>query len=787
MKHLLRFYQKAKILLKNKLIYKNIDFSIYKSYDRIFEIGNIDLEHRQLKFINTGLKYVPTFNKIDLYFLIYNFYNSLHSLNNNVIFATHSTNTNNNSNIHPQLIKYLNKNFPNPKKDIFTLNNSKEFYKLYFTNLLKEFNTDQYNNTTSFSFFDKLLRSIKNKNIIITQCDKNVGISLFQSSIYNSLCINHLKDSNTYKPLTHNPQQDLLNSARLLLSDLKSKSHISSNLASILTESVKNKKLPKFRALPKLHKPNFDIRPLINCSNTTTSCFSKTIDFYLKPIMTNHFTYLKDSQYLLQKIHNLTLEPDSELLTADFSSLYTNIPLDDCITVISDIIKLHNLDHINASGFHSLLKFTLINSFFSFTYNKSILYFQQIKGVPMGTACGPTVACVYLSYFELRYHHMLNKTIFFRFIDDIFQIIKKGIFLPFKDIYPNLTLNIETGNSVTFLDLSISINNDLSLDTNLYVKPTHTSSLLPYNSNHPSHITKNIPKSLICRIKKICSDHSNFLINSSKTHLDLITRGFPHNTIQHHIRYYSSLDRISLLPYKSKPMPLTKNTISFTTFFDKNLPNLYNKIKDYYDLSFHNYEFSLKIYYKIYPNLNTLLINNINPYSYNHFSICKKLTCKTCPHANTNNILTNIYNLPILIPSKSSCSSTNCIYIIQCTRHNIFYIGQTSRMINIRIVEHLRKIRKYKKSRSNNDFYLTDSDKDQTYLYNHFSDPNHNLDLDFKFQVFVSNFSFHRLRMETDLIYLFNTQYPKGLNTCTNQNLQQLTTYPTPPIKSTFV
>ena len=745
------------------------------------------MEPKHLKFINTGLKFVPTFNRIDLYFLIFNFYNSLHSLNNNVIYKSSSINTINTSNNNPHLIKYLNKNFPYPKKNMFTLNNSKEFYKLYFTNLLKEFNNTNYNNSSSFSFFDKLLRAIKYKDIIITQCDKNVGIAIFQSSIYNSLCISHLQDTNTYSHLPLNPQSQLLNSARKLLLDLNSKNHISSNLASKLLDTIQQKKLPKFRALPKLHKPNFDIRPLINCSNSTTSCMSKTIDFYLKPIMANHFTYLKDSQFLLQKIHDLSLDLDSELLTADFSSLYTNIPLDDCITVISDIIKHHNLDQINASGFHSLLQFTLKNSFFSYTHKKTILYYQQIKGVPMGTACGPTVACVYLSYFELRYHHMLNETIYFRFIDDIFQIMKKGIFLPFKDIYPNLTLNIETGNSVTFLDLTISINKDLTLDTNLYVKPTHTSSLLPYNSNHPSHITKNIPKSLICRIKKICSDHRNFLINTSKTHLDLIKRGFPHNTIQHHIRYYSSIDRLTLLPYKTKPIPLCNNTISFTTFFDKNFPNLYNRIKDYFNLSYHNYDFSLKIFYKIYPNLNTLLINNINPYSYNHFSICKNNFCKICPYANTNKLLTNPYNLPLLIPSKSSCSSVHSIYIIQCTKHNVFYVGQTSRRINIRILEHLNKIRKYIKSKSNNEAYLVESDKDQTYLYNHFSDTSHNLDFDFRFQVFVTNFNFFRLRMETDLIHIFNSQHPNGLNTCTNQNLQLLSNYPTPPFKSTFI
>ena len=66
----------------------------------------------------------------------------------------------------------------------------------------------------------------------------------------------------------------------------------------------------------------------------------------------------------------------------------------------------------------------------------------------MGTACGPPVACLYLSYFELRYQRILTATIFFRYIDDIFQFKNKKITIPFDLIYPGLTLNTETGNSV---------------------------------------------------------------------------------------------------------------------------------------------------------------------------------------------------------------------------------------------------------------------------------------------------------------------------------------------------
>ena len=327
--------------------------------DRIFEIGDISLDLKYLKFINIGLKFVPTFNKIDLYYFIFNFYNSLHKLNNNIIFSTKNntnpTNTNN-SNDKYHILPYLNKNFPTKTPFIYTHINTNQFYKEFFNNILKNYSRNLTKYPTDFKFFSNLLKTIKNKNIIIAPCDKNVGIALFESSIYHHLSITHLKDTKTYMPLTYNPHHELYNQTKTLLTDLEKSPHISTKLAAKLLNTIKNKKLPKFRALPKLHKTKFDIRPLINCANSTTSPLSKTIDFILKPIMAKHLTYLKDSQHLIQKIHNLNLQPNTELLTADFSSLYTNIPIDQFIIIISDMIRDYpDLDKIHFSPTHTII------------------------------------------------------------------------------------------------------------------------------------------------------------------------------------------------------------------------------------------------------------------------------------------------------------------------------------------------------------------------------------------------------------------------------------------------
>ena len=45
-------------------------------------------------------------------------------------------------------------------------------------------------------------------------------------------------------------------------------------------DTLKNKKQSNFKILLKLHKSKFGVRPLVNCSNSVTSCISKIFRFY---------------------------------------------------------------------------------------------------------------------------------------------------------------------------------------------------------------------------------------------------------------------------------------------------------------------------------------------------------------------------------------------------------------------------------------------------------------------------------------------------------------------------
>ena len=66
--------------------------------------------------------------------------------------------------------------------------------------------------------------------------------------------------------------------------------------------------------------------------------------------------------------------------------------------------------------------------------------------------------------------------------------------------------------SVEFLDTIISISSDGFIKTTFYTKPGKKCSYFLPSSCHPSHVTENIPYSLALRLKRICSDAVDFLV-----------------------------------------------------------------------------------------------------------------------------------------------------------------------------------------------------------------------------------------------------------------------------------
>ena len=100
--------------------------------------------------------------------------------------------------------------------------------------------------------------------------------------------------------------------------------------------------------------------------------------------------------------------------------------------------------------------FELVLDNYYFKYDD--LFYKQIKGIAMGSKCGPSIANIYLYVYEKRWLKIEKPLFYKRFIDDIFLITNCNRQIEtLKSSFKNLTLNCVSYSIVNFLDLNISL------------------------------------------------------------------------------------------------------------------------------------------------------------------------------------------------------------------------------------------------------------------------------------------------------------------------------------------
>ena len=622
-----------------------------------------------------------------------------------------------------------------------------EFNKLKFNKASTNVNIDE---------FMCLRKFIKTKPFKVCLCDKNVGFSVISNYLYDELSFKHLNNDDNFTKLDENPLESTKDLIKNKLLDLKINNNISNKLFNSLV--IKNSKLGTFNILPKIHKSVFSTRPIINCIMHPTANLSYLIDILLQPWVQSSSSYIKDSQNLIQKLEDLTLPNDAKMYSFDFESLYSNINLVDCLNIISDFMKNKIEDsNLNIIGFHHILKLIFENNVFSY---KNYFY-KQLVGVSMGSKASPSIANIYLYCLEKSFLFIHKPLFYGRYIDDIYAIFVNNFNTNLLvNHFKYLKLNKISSDIINFLDLNIffdKITN--SIKFSLYIKPTQTFSYLLTSSNHPNFITKNIPKGIFIRIRRICSSITDYLYFSNKILVQLKSRGYDFSNTSKMMHTIARLNRIDLLKYKKK-VDLSKdnNNVFISNIFDVNfidfnkllIPNIKNlaTITDYSDYILNKNFIKIS---RMQPNLGGLTINSIPSFIFNNcffkYKKCMNNSCRICSYSNDISFLYFVKknNFFLKVQNNSNCDSNSFVYIIYCNKCKCFYIGESSRKVKERLSEHIRDINNFLP-------FLR-----FTSISRHFNLYGHTLNEHFQFFIYDINIvnSFERKYIERKLIYYF--------------------------------
>jgi len=291
-----------------------------------------------------------------------------------------------------------------------------------------------------------------NKLFKIINCDKNVGNAIISNDLYDESVLNYLNFNEIFIPITSNPLEETVNYINKEIENLFNNGHISNELGKKLKSNT-DSKLGSFRLLAKLHKTKFNWRPIINCKNHPNSKITKFLDILIKPIVSKTESYIKDSQNLIQLTKDIKFTKKPYIISLDYDNLYLSINPVHATKLITEFMNhILNNQHINIVAFNKLLKLMFNTNFFK--YKNS--FYQQIKGIAMGSIAGPSIANIYIYILEIKwlYIHRASIYIYKRFIDDILMVLKSELdFKEFEKNFIYLKLTKSTGDKVNFLKI----------------------------------------------------------------------------------------------------------------------------------------------------------------------------------------------------------------------------------------------------------------------------------------------------------------------------------------------
>ena len=343
------------------------------------------------------------------------------------------------------------------------------------------------------------LQSLKDLqcNFVFTPVDKasnNIGIIC--KYFYLKVLADEILHSGNFQYNNFN-KDNIINNYSLLLKSSGSNSNIS-------------KDMPFVYWIPKFHKEPIEPRFITSGRHTSANELSKLLGIGLKSLLNaqrtrskfqhnydgiRDFYIIDDNKPVIQFMKESNLKNNyKNVKTYDFKTLYTKIPhgkLKDNIKKFVESVfqfkdkRFLNIrsksatfsDNKNKNGSFSSVDFLTYVNFL--VDNCFVLYrdqvFQQIIGIPMGSNCASHLANIFLHVYERsfvqelisnnNFDHIHNSGAIFRYQDDLINFENYNVHNDdIIKMYPKEMVIKNTNvyaNKVTYLDLDITINNNI--------------------------------------------------------------------------------------------------------------------------------------------------------------------------------------------------------------------------------------------------------------------------------------------------------------------------------------
>ena len=392
----------------------------------------------------------------------------------------------------------------------------------------------------------------------------------------------------------------------------------------------------------------------------------------------------------------------------DVSSLYTNIDQTEGTEACFESLEQRNCKSMPSGIIKKMIKLVLERNIFRFREK----YYTQKKGTCMGTPMAPNYANLFMDKFERNLLESFKKKtgkeplVWWRYIDDIFVIWngdEKSLaeFIRFAQNFSEsqkmgstikFTVN-QSREEVQFLDVRVMLK-DGKVVTSVYSKPTDSHLYLSQQSNHPRHIINNIPISHFLRLRRICSDTSDFMDQCNRYMEYFENRGYDKKKLIRSAKEISQKSREEILGNQVKNKE--NDRVVFACDWHPTLAQLPGMIKKHHHILQQDQD--LQKLFKEPPMVafrrtktvrSQVIKNDVQPPQMKIGPTKPCGGCSICKLINSKDILQNTKSgKEVKITAGGTCRTTDTVYAARCKICDLIYVGETQKELGKRFCGH---------------------------------------------------------------------------------------------------
>ena len=484
-----------------------------------------------------------------------------------------------------------------------------------------------------------LKRLKTDENIVILPADKGRVTVVMDKTDYYDKMDALVNEKQTYQVLKRDPTPALQRKLNSKLLDLKKTDAIDTQRYNRLRCRVPQP--PKLYGLPKLHKPNIPMRPIVSFCGSPTYQLSKYLTTVLKPLTDESRHKLQSTENFIDAIKTVQVPDNYKLVSFDVKSLFTSIPLQLALDCTETAINNSTIElPLPTDDLMDLLNLCLTSTYFQ--YNGK--HYKQLHGTAMGSPVSVVVAEIVMQNIEELALATYKRTLplWLRYVDDTFTAVHKD---EIDDFHEHLngqnadiqfTKEIEENGKIPFLDCLVTRDNN-KLRTTIYRKPTHTDRLLDQSSYNPTSHKATTIRTLTRRAQLVC-DSPDSLTDENKYLDNVFNKNNYNRDFIRHNTYRNSEPNAT----NTNATPVTTATIPYIKGTSETIARI------------------------------------LQPYN---IRVAHK------PIITLRQLLTNVKD------KDEPSDRRGAVYKIKCCDCQATYIGETGRNLNVRLTEHKRATR----------------------------------------------------------------------------------------------